>query len=60
MKLITREIEALFEAHPFGSQDIQGVTAEQQYQFIRKQPEIRYTYKINSTNVHFDIPKGAR
>lgn len=39
---------------------IQGVTAEQQYQFILKQPEIRYTYKINSSNVHFDIPKGAR
>lgn len=29
------------------------------FTFLR-QPEVRYAYKINSTNVHFDIPKGAR
>lgn len=39
---------------------IDGVSADELYAFFLKQPEIRYTYKINSTNVHFDIPKGAR
>lgn len=39
---------------------IEGVTANDLYAFFRKQPEVRYTYKINNTNVHFDIPKGAR
>ncbi len=39
---------------------IRGVSSEKLYQFIIKQPGVRYAYKINSTNVHFDIPKGAR
>lgn len=25
--------------------------------FFKKQPEVRYCYKINSTNVRFDIPQ---
>ena len=39
---------------------IEGVTADQLLAFFQKQPEVRYCYKINSTNVHFDIPKGKR
>lgn len=39
---------------------ITGVTADQLLAFFKKQPEVRYCYKINSTNVHFDIPKGKR
>lgn len=39
---------------------IDGVTADALLAFFQKQPEVRYCYKINSTNVHFDIPKGKR
>lgn len=39
---------------------IDGVSGDELYEFFLAQPEVRYTYKINSTNVHFDIPKGAR
>lgn len=39
---------------------IEGVSADTLLAFVQKQPEVRYAYKINSTNVHFDIPKGAR
>ena len=39
---------------------IEGVTADQLLAWMQKQPEVRYCYKINSTNVHFDIPKGKR
>lgn len=39
---------------------IDGVTADQLLAFFQQQPEVRYCYKINSTNVHFDIPKGRR
>lgn len=39
---------------------IDGVTGDQLLAFFKAQPEVRYTYKINSTNVHFDIPKGSR
>ena len=39
---------------------IDGVTGDQLLAFFQKQPEVRYCYKINSTNVHFDIPKGKR
>ena len=39
---------------------INGVTADQLLEFFKAQPEVRYCYKINSTNVHFDIPKGKR
>ena len=39
---------------------IDGVTADALLVWIKKQPEVRYCYAINSTNVHFDIPKGKR
>ena len=39
---------------------IDGVSAAQLLAFLQRQPEVRYAYQINSTNVHFDIPKGAR
>lgn len=39
---------------------IDGISGEELLVYIRQQPEIRYAYQINSTNVHFDIPKGAR
>lgn len=39
---------------------IDGVSADELLAFFQKQPEVRYCYKINSTNVHFDIPKGKR
>lgn len=39
---------------------IDGVTADQLLAFVNKQRGVRYAYKINSTNVHFDIPKGVR
>ena len=39
---------------------IPGGSADRLYSFLKQQPEVRYTYKINNTNVHFDIPKGAR
>lgn len=39
---------------------IDGVSAKELLVFLKQQPEVRYAYAINSTNVHFDIPKGAR
>ena len=39
---------------------IDGVTADALLAWMKKQPEVRYCYAINSTNVHFDIPKGKR
>ena len=33
---------------------------ERMLAFVQEQPEIRYAYAINGTNVHFDIPKGKR
>lgn len=39
---------------------IDGVTADTLLAWMKKQPEVRYCYAINSTNVHFDIPKGKR
>lgn len=39
---------------------IEGVSADQLLTFILKQPGVRYAYKINGTNVHFDVPKGMR
>lgn len=39
---------------------IEGISADALLSYILQQPEIRYAYKINSGNVHFDIPKGAR
>lgn len=39
---------------------IDGVDSETLRQFVSTQPGHRYSYCINSTNVHFDIPKGKR
>lgn len=39
---------------------IEGATSDVLYNWMKKQPEVRYCYRINSTNVHFDIPKGKR
>ena len=39
---------------------IDGVAAEDLRQFVAAQPGHRYSYCINSTNVHFDIPKIGR
>ena len=39
---------------------ITGVSADQLLAFVNQQPSTRYAYKINATNVHFDIQKGAR
>lgn len=39
---------------------IDGVSAAELCDFFRQQPEVRYTYEINATNVHFDIPQGTR
>lgn len=39
---------------------IDGVSADELLAWMKKQPEVRYCYAINSTNVHFDIPKGKR
>lgn len=39
---------------------IRGVSADELLAYLQKQPGVRYAYKINETNVHFDIPKGNR
>lgn len=39
---------------------IPGVSAAEMKDYFQSQPGVRYTYEINGTNVHFDIPKGAR
>lgn len=39
---------------------IDGVTADALHAFFNGRPGVRYTYMINGTNVHVDIPKGAR
>ena len=39
---------------------IDGVGSEELRQFVATQPGHRYSYCINSTNVHFDIPKVGR
>ena len=39
---------------------IEGVPAETLRKFVAAQPGHRYSYCINSTNVHFDIPKVGR
>lgn len=39
---------------------IPGVSAAELRAYFESQPGVRYTYEINGTNVHFDIPKGAR
>ena len=39
---------------------IEGVSAGELRKFVAAQPGHRYSYCINSTNVHFDIPKTGR
>lgn len=39
---------------------ISGVTAGELLAYLQKQSGVRYAYAINDTNVHFDVPKGAR
>lgn len=39
---------------------IDGVDSETLRQFVATQPGHRYSYRINSTNVHFDINKVGR
>ena len=39
---------------------IRGVSGDALLAFMQAQPEIRYAYKINFTNVHFDIPREKR
>ena len=39
---------------------IDGVTASELCAFFKEQPEVRYTYEINGTNVHFDIQPVGR
>lgn len=38
---------------------IQGVAADALLAFVQGQPEVRYAYKINGTNVHFDVAQGT-
>jgi len=39
---------------------IRGVSSMELLGYLQQQPEVRYAYAINDTNVHFDIPKGNR
>lgn len=39
---------------------IDGVSAGELQSFVSQQPGHRYSYCINDTNVHFDIPAGVR
>lgn len=39
---------------------IDGVDSETLRQFVSTQPNHRYSYCINNTNVHFDIPAKSR
>lgn len=39
---------------------IDGVSATELLDWMKRQTEVRYCYAINSTNIHFDIPKGKR
>ena len=38
---------------------IAGVSAEKLLTFLQQQPELRYAYAINETNVHLDVPRGS-
>lgn len=38
---------------------IRGVSADALLAYLQKQPGVCYAYKINETNVHFDVPKGS-
>lgn len=39
---------------------LDGVDSETLRRFVASQPGHRYSYRINGTNVHFDIEKGTR
>ena len=39
---------------------IDGVTADKLLAWLQQQKGVRYAYKINGTNVHFDITEGKR
>lgn len=39
---------------------IDGVDSETLRQFVSQQPGHRYSYCINGTNVHFDVPRGSK
>ena len=39
---------------------IDGVDSETLRQFVSTQPGHRYSYRINGTNVHFDIDRVGR
>lgn len=39
---------------------IEGVSADELLAYIKTRPGVRYAYAINGTNVHFDVPMGAR
>ena len=39
---------------------IEGVSADRLLAYISQKSGVRYAYKINETNVHYDIPQGAR
>jgi hypothetical protein len=39
---------------------IEGVSADRLLAYIKQKPGVRYSYKINDTNVHYDIPQGVR
>ena len=38
---------------------IDGISSDALLEFVLQQPEVRYAYRINDSNVHFDIPREA-
>ena len=39
---------------------IRGVSADELLAYIQQQTDVRYAYKIDPNNVHFDIPRRKR
>ena len=39
---------------------VEGISSAELLAYVKTLPGVRYAYAINATNVHFDIPKGAR
>lgn len=39
---------------------VEGVSSAELLAYVKTLPGVRYAYAINGTNVHFDIPQGAR
>ena len=59
----THEVGVANSQHMYGEAidlRIDGVDSETLRQFVSSQPGCRYSYRINSTNVHFDINKVGR